>query len=94
MVCRAGIKHHEQHPETHPPQQNFRVSLLSDKDHPLLLAYHWVVQCIQANDESVLYMWAGLSSMLHKAGTGGNCLDLKVSLLFLESMHSTLSAKM
>lgn len=39
---------------------------------------------------SVLYMWAGLSSMLHKAGIGGNCLDLKFTLLFLESMHSTL----
>lgn len=50
MVCRAGIKHHEQHPTTHPHQQNFRASLLSDNDHPLLLTYHWVVQSTQAND--------------------------------------------
>lgn len=38
----------------------------------------------------VLYMWAGLSLMLHKAGIGERCLDLKFTLLFLESMHSTL----
>lgn len=51
MVYRAGIKRHEQHPATHPHhQQNWRVSLLSDKDHPLLLTYRWVLHATQASD--------------------------------------------